>query len=104
MICHLQKRVSDTLHKVSILKHVLNPLGAHVIIDDKKVGVRSYKLSQSIDEIPVLKLEIPFLIDEVKRDCCKIEFDRLDDLARIMDEKELNSFVSMWQKYHSEGE
>lgn len=92
------------LHSVSILKHELNALGGHIFVDEKEVMVTSYQLRQNANEIPVLKLEIPFLISDVERDCCKIEFDKLDDLARIMDEKELNSFVSLWQKYHSEGE
>lgn len=91
------------LHNVLILKDSKNRLGAHIIIDGKEIAARSYNLKQDLDEIPILSLDIP-CFTLVNRDYCKIEFGMLDDLARIMDEKELNSFISMWQKYHSEGE
>ena len=53
---------------------------------------------------PVLNLEIGCIGKWSANGTYEVILDGLNDLARIMDEKELNSFVSLWQKYHSEGE
>ena len=90
------------LHNVLILRDLTNPLGAHIIVDDKEVEATSFRLSQSVNELPVLRLEMR-CIDEVDRECA-IEIDGLDSIAKIMDKKELNSFIELWRKYHSEGE
>lgn len=88
------------LHEVSIENIEKGSCFTRVIVDGRKIRARSYSLSQFAHEFPVLSLEIGCIAKA--NGVCEVIFDGLDDLARIMDEKELNSFVSMWQKYHAE--
>ena len=91
-------------HEVSIENIEKGSCRTRVTVDGRKVHAKSYSLRQSALEFPVLNLEIGCIGKWSANGTYEVILDGLDDLARIMDEKELNSFVSLWQKYHSEGE
>ena len=69
---------------------------------EKGINLSSYIDSGARHYLKVLRgemIDLPF-VENINAE----ENDKLAFLASNMSEEELNKFVSMWQKYHSEGE
>ena len=75
-----------------------NALLAKVTVDGKEVRCRGYEISHCVDEIPMVSLEI-IAIPEYEHDAV-IQVKDLEQIAKLMDEKDFNDFCNIWKRIH----
>ena len=76
-------------------------LYAKVTVDGKEVRCRGYEISHSVEEIPIVSLEI-IATPEYEHDAI-IQVKDLEQIAKLMYEKDFNEFCKMWKEIHGIG-
>lgn len=74
--------------------------GAKVYIDGIPIRCRSYLIQHGVDRIPRVSLDVNAIPDIVHR--ADVMVGNKAEIARLMDEKEFQTFCDTWHRIHED--
>lgn len=87
-----------SFHDVKIEGNKDFPKFAKVFVDGNSIRCRGYVISQRVDEIPKVELEI-LGISETDQ-IAKVEISDMENIAKAMDKEEFEKFCTIWNELH----